>query len=97
MLSRAQREYFNHPSEPEAHAHLEQTHPAKNVRHGRTQDDLFPCAASKHIIAHNNHLRNISEVIENDSAAAMKSGGRLCLQMSYNPHCRVRSPSRWVG
>jgi hypothetical protein len=26
MLSKAQREYFNHPFEPEAHAPLEQTH-----------------------------------------------------------------------
>jgi hypothetical protein len=50
MLSKAQREYFNHPS----------THPAKNVRLRRTQDDRFLCAASKHIMAQNSYLRNIS-------------------------------------
>jgi hypothetical protein len=54
-LSKAQREYFNHPSEPQAHAPLEQTHPAKNVRQRRTQDDRFLCAASKHIIAQNSN------------------------------------------
>ena len=27
MLIKAEREYFNHPSEPQAHAPLEQTHP----------------------------------------------------------------------
>ena len=48
MLSKAQREYFNHPS----------THPAKNA--GFAQDDHFLCAASKQIIAQNNCLRNIS-------------------------------------
>jgi len=47
MLSKAQREYFNHPS----------THPAKNA--GFAQD-RFLCAASKHIIAQNSYLRNIS-------------------------------------
>ena len=47
MLSKAQREYFNHPS----------THPAKNA--GFAQDH-FLCAASKQIIAQNNCLRNIS-------------------------------------
>jgi hypothetical protein len=50
MLSKAQREYFNHPS----------THPAKNVRHRRTQDEHFFCAASKHNMTKNNCLRNIS-------------------------------------
>jgi len=48
MLSKAQREYFNHPS----------THPAKNA--GFAQDDRFLCAASKHIIVQNSYLRNIT-------------------------------------
>jgi len=38
MLSKAQREYFYHPS----------THPAKSA--GFAQDDRFLCAASKHIM-----------------------------------------------
>jgi hypothetical protein len=46
--SKAQREYFNHPS----------PHPAKNA--GFAQDDHFLCAASKHIISQNSFLRNIS-------------------------------------
>jgi hypothetical protein len=52
MLSKAQREYFYHPS----------THPAKNA--GFAQDDRFLCAASKHIIAQNSYLRNISYKIK---------------------------------
>ncbi len=48
MLSKAQREYFAHPS----------TYPAKNA--GFAQDERFLCAASKHIIAQNCDLRNIS-------------------------------------
>jgi hypothetical protein len=50
MLSKVQREYFAHPS----------THPAKNA--GFAQDERFLCAASKHIIAQNSYLRNISNI-----------------------------------
>jgi hypothetical protein len=50
MLSKAQREHSYHPS----------THLAKNVRHRRTQDDRYLCAASKHRIAQNSYLRNMS-------------------------------------
>jgi hypothetical protein len=48
MLSKAQKEYFSHPS----------THPAKNT--GFAQDEHFFCAASKHSMTKNNYLRNMS-------------------------------------
>jgi hypothetical protein len=50
MLSKAQREYFYHPS----------THPVKNVRYRRTQDDRLLCAASKHIRVQTNYPRDIN-------------------------------------
>jgi hypothetical protein len=50
MLSKAQKEYFNHPS----------THPAKNA--GFAQDEHFFRAASKHSMTKNNYLRNMSDL-----------------------------------
>ena len=44
MLSKAHNKYLSHPSEPEAHAPLEQTHPSKNE--GFAQDYHYFCAAS---------------------------------------------------